>query len=453
MKRYFSIFVVLISFVSLSMCYSLDVFAFFESKQDRIVSEPGMMWGAGFELKWNDFSFYSEVLETNFKIGDISPKWPIWGKLFENTYYPFGQSILAYESPQFRISTGMQNLNEGLGQEYPLFISSNNTPYPSVEFEVSPFEWLSFQQDLILVRTAVDNPLTAQSSQTSKSVYYRKTTVKPFEFLKIGFQESVLFMGRDFDIYYLLSPLNYIMSQDIRATINAPWKEPVNDNCMVGGFIEFTQPQYRIFSEVLVDDWSWKQGVGVIKMAWNTGLDFNFDRNYFQFEFAGASKYTFHRTGKYPYQYVRYESIPELPIEYNMIGYKYGENNAAFSARYTYKENDYDFGLSYEHLVFGSRDPFSPLPPDWKDHSNFRWLDDPVLQRENYIALNGRWNITPKIELNGEIGASFVENEGLVQNKSNVYPRFDFSIKYTFPINEEVMGKISSGKIFDLNFF
>jgi len=456
MKRYVLFSIILITILNSVLSYNIDLFTFFEMRKDRVVGDNNFLWGAGVDATWKDLTFYAEILETNFQIGDIKPDWPQDVKIVEDTYYPFGPGVLTYEKPAFTLSVGLQNLNEGLGDEYPLFIAANNTPYPSIKWRFSPFDWLSFQQDLLFLRTAVDNPINKEKVQTSKSVYYRKTTFNPFESLKIGFQESVLFMGRDFDLYYLLSPFNYIMSQDIRNTGQAPWDSPVNDNCMVGGFIEYNPSQWRVFGEILVDDWSWSEDeAGVRKIAWNSGLDLTFDNDNFQFELAGASRYTFHKTGRYPYQYVRYETIEELPLPYNMIGYKYGENNAAFSARYEhhFEEADASLGLHYEFLTFGEQDPFSSLPPDWKDKGHFIWLDDPVLQREDTFEVSGNWMVSPGIRLEGTLGTTFVKNEDLKKGQSNTYPTFCISAAYHFTINEKVVDKIKAGKIFEIDYF
>lgn len=441
-------------FLSQVFGYTIDLYTFFEAKKNQIVTEPGMMWGLGVDAEWNGFTFNAEMLETNYQIGDIKLLWPQKVKLFEDTYYPFGQSVLTYSIPEFEISVGLQDLNEGLGSEYPLFISSNNSPYPSLKTVFRPFEWVTFQQDLLFLRTAIVNPLNSENVQTAKSVYYRKTTFSPFDFLSIGFEESVLFMGRDYDLYYLFSPLNYITSQDIRSTKNAPWNSPENDNCMLGGFIELKYPLFRIFSEVLVDDWSWSQeSAGVRKVAWDTGADVYLEDGLFQVEFAGASRYTFHKTGQYPYQYVRYEEYSELPMEYNLIGYKYGENNAAVNVKYTHYFENVEVCLNGEYLVFGHRDPFSPLPPDWQQQDQFRWLDDEVLQKETTIGISGAWNISPKITVKGGIGTTFIENEGLVSGKNGTSPYFDFSVEYKFSVNDEVIEKLKEGRIFDIDFF
>ncbi len=443
-----------IGLITLIYGYTIDVYTFFQTKENKIVSEQGIMWGLGVDATWRDFTFKAEILETNYVIGDIKLKWPQKVKLFEDTYYPFGESVLTYTIPEFHLSVGLQQLHEGLGSEYPLFIAPNNTPYPSLKTIFQPFEWLSFQQDLLFLRTAYINPLNNENTQVAKSVYYRKTTFTPFDFLNVGFQEAVLFMGRDLDFYYLFSPFPYINAQDIRNTKKAPWYSPENDNCMVGGFVEVTFPAWRAFAEVLVDDWSWSNDeAGVRKVAWDTGVDVELGQDLLEFEFAGASRYTFQRTGKYPYQYVRYEDYPKLPIEYNMIGYKYGENNAALSLKYTRNFETVELGLHGEYVVFGHRDPFSPLPPDWKDHDHFRWLDDPILQKETTIGIHGTWNVSKTITLKGSIGTTFVKNEDLIQDQNKTYPRLDFTAEYHFSITEETIEKIKQGQFSEINFF
>src|SRR6056297_3359880 len=254
-KQTILVFLIIIMTGSIAYSYNIDVYPFFQTKENKIVSEQGILFGLGIEANWHDFSFKAEIMETKYVIGDIKLKWPQKVKLFEDTYYPFGESVLTYTIPEFEISVGLQALNEGLGAQYPLFISANNAPYPSIKTIFRPFEWLSFQQNLLFLRTSYVNPLNNENMQVAKSVYYRKTTLTPFDFLSVGFQESVLFMGREMDLYYLLSPFPYINSQDIRSTKNAPWNNPENDNCAVGGFVEFVFPENfpltRGFAELL----------------------------------------------------------------------------------------------------------------------------------------------------------------------------------------------------------
>src|SRR6056297_1955446 len=169
-RRFVALFFSLFLF-SVVCSYTIDVYSFFQTQENRIVSEQGIMWGMGIDAQWHDFSFKAEILETNYVIGDIKLKWPQKVKLFEDTYYPFGESVMSYSIPEFELSIGLQSLHEGLGSEYPLFIAPNNTPYPSLKTIFRPFDWLSFQQDLLFLRTGYINPLNNENTQVAKSVY------------------------------------------------------------------------------------------------------------------------------------------------------------------------------------------------------------------------------------------------------------------------------------------
>jgi len=447
-------------FILLCSCFfsnETNIFAFYNYKTDRIVKNKGVHFGLGFEVKTEYAGLFATVINpTNFQIGDTKPKWKEVKDLGldEYYYYPTGESYLWYKNDFIFFNMGYQQLHEGLGKEYPLFLAPNSNPVPSMIFEWEPFEWLKFRQDVVFYRIGLDFVHLEDKSQEAKSVYHRRITITPFENIQVGFSDTVLLKGRSIDVYYLFSPFSYQLAQLARSAIqDAPWKEPINDNMMYGVFFQYSPENWRIYAEALVDDWGSDKS-GVTKVAWDTGAELNLDEHVFSFEFAGASRYTFNKSfSRLSYQYVRYEDDPDLPLEYNMIGYKYGENSASVNLRYEFLGDRFSLGGNYEFVTFGERDPFCELPPDALKRNGFTWLEDEVLQRESIVTLFSKWDISPKFALEASVGARFVENENLIKDSKNVYPQFSIYAKYKFPFTDEIVNKIREGDFSDIDIF
>lgn len=109
------------------------------------------------------------------------------------------------------------------------------------------------------------------------------------------------------------------------------------------------------------------------KIAFLIGFSGRRDPVRFTIEVAGATAYTFERTrADKPYEYVFFEGT-SYPIEKNMIGYKYGENNIACVIDFEYRFANWTFSLGWESVIFGTRTPHLP----WHGGSmpsGTRWL-------------------------------------------------------------------------------
>jgi hypothetical protein len=456
-RRIICFLVIIAFFVTQSLSSEIDayLFSFVRMKKDQIITNQGMLGSIGGYAFDGKFGLTGAFDGRNYKIGDFQPlnvhasKWP---KQFENFYYLLDYGYAWYEGEKVLLSAGYQNLKRGVGEEYPLFISPNSGSYPSASLLWKPFgELFTVNLDMLFLRNEImDFSLEdLDRVQTAKTLYYRNYSLKPFDNLRFGYEEAMLFFGRSIDYLYLLSPAPFMTTEIVQVEENGPWEnKTLNDNGFMGLFFEFDNEQLRIFGETLVDDFfpeqlfdeaNKKEG-SVQKVAWNIGGHYDINNSArIGAEFAGATRYTFqasaHSTTVPPYAYTHYdeEKWQDLPIEYNMLGYKYGENSAALDLFYKYSQESWDFESHYEFVCFGNREPFRE---EKNTGSGFIWLEDPVLEQQHkikfFLNMDSEWNTHIKLGLT--LGT--ILNKDLIKNNTEGLFGFSLEAKKIFSLKE-----------------
>jgi len=406
------------------------------SKHDKVVRNFGLAGGFHTEVYRDDLQIVLDWQLRNFQAGDFKINFPLLAGAFKSDkpiyYYP-QESFLGYDNGTSQFKIGYFPLNEGAGHHYPLWISDNSGAYPAIRFEWNPEHWFTFTNAILFMRQGVQDWKSENNLQTAKTLYYRKAGFRPFYCWEFGFEESMLFLGRTLDLPYLISFFPYQSMQELRNNFDAPWKEKFNDNGMIGFYTKFYLDPVDVYASVFIDDFNpTNLKAANNKLAWNVGLKWLItDRISLSLESAGASKYTYqrHSLSVPPYMYVRYETEATLPIEYNMIGYRYGPNSGVFNVEAAYRADRWGGSVNYEFLVFGKRAPLE----QWDEHggtmpvlTGLPWLNDPVLQYENTIGLNLYGDVLENLRLNGSLGITFVKNDGLEKGKSDT--RFSFAL-------------------------
>ena len=239
---------------------------------------------------------------------------------------------------------------------------------------------------------------------------------------RLGYQDSSVFLFKQFDFESLVSPLPMFFVQMINTTAGRPWSEQDNTNSLMGFFFDISKENWYLQTQILVDDINasiLKYLLGDLipalnsienlsKVAWSLGGHYVFPFGKIGLYHGGALKHTFPATyvmanrtsadagddrpyySTLPYQYTYYPASRYLSkgssgdwidISYveNYIGYKYGENNIAFQADYTntfLKKSPwvFDFYGSLEYVVSGSKSPANP----WHEHDSWLEIDLPV---------------------------------------------------------------------------
>ena len=236
-----------------------------------------------------------------------------------------------------------------------------------------------------------------------------KTFGLDFGNLTIGFEDAYLYMDQSFDAESFLLPVPMYFLEMGFASRNRPWSQDNNVNILMGFFAEWDSGPYYIESQILVDDINASLLAPVLgwaipalneidnlsKLAWNIGGTVQLGIGTIGFYHGGATKYTYEATytsssdySIQPYEYTYYPAtefettsgdLRQVNYEDNYIGYKYGENNLAFTVTFAapiFAEKNYGFDLdaSAEWVVNGSKSPANP----WHEYDNWVEIDPRV---------------------------------------------------------------------------
>ncbi len=423
-------------------------FTFMGTRHDEIVSNWGVQAGVGGYVFDGQFGLTGAFDARNFMIGTFQPQnshASSWPDLFENFYYLLDYGYAWYEADKIKLWAGFQNLEKGLGESYKLWVSPNSGSYPSVSLFYQPFgEVFTVDLNLLFLKNAIfDFSIpNKQRIQTAKTLYYRSYSLNLFDAFRFGFSDAILFFGRSLDFMYLLSPAPFQTTQEIMCNQTGPWdSSTVNDNGFMGLFFEYDDDIVRVFSEVLIDDFfpeqlfdASKKKEGLVqKIAWDLGGAINVsERSRVGVEFAGATRYTFqasaHSATVPPYAYTHYdeEQWRDLPIEYNMLGYLYGENSASLDVFYKFKEDHWNAQAHYEFVCFGEREPFRDQV---NTGSGFVWLEDPVLEMQHKLKFKLGVDFVWDTHLNLDITLGRVINKKLIEGLNDYV--LGFSVEAT----------------------
>ncbi len=412
-------------------------------RHDAIVTNAGLRGGIGWELSSDSMGFTSKWELRNYAIGERKVTFPHMANdvplLADFTYHlEEGYFWIDWETVYAQI--GYIHLSEGVGSHYPLWIAPNSSAYPAVAVEWNPVHWFTLKNDFVFIRPDVADWKTDGHAQIAKTLYYRRAAFRPWEFLELGYEEAILFLGRSIDPAYAFALFPYQMTQEFRNNFkDAPWRESINDNGMQGLYLQLFLDPVHTWASVFISDLNiTKIWAPNDKFAWNIGTQWQIDpRNSLAIEFAGSTKYNYqrHSLGIPPYAYVRYEDQTDLPIEYNMIGYQYGPNSGVVNLEYRFHEEDYGLSVMYEFLVHGKRDPYAQWDEPGgtqPDFTYFPWLDDPVLQNNHTFMVGGYWNFHPQASVQASIGFTFCQNYGLEAGKTHWMPRLAISGQVRF---------------------
>ncbi|MFW5826335.1 MAG: hypothetical protein ACOCVO_02120, partial [bacterium] len=227
--------------------------------------------------------------------------------------------------------------------------------------------------------------------------------------LRVGLQESVVYLYTTFYPEYFLSPLPMYFTQLVNSTSGKPWTQRANENSLMGIFAEYEWEEASVFGQFLIDDWN-EMGIDWLapgewnnpaKFAWYLGGDLDLGVGTLGLYHAGATKYTFESTyagdradgfrdyNPYPYSYTYYpvteytrdgDVMPILPAD-NYIGYLHGENNIAFMTTFSSEARGVAYDASLEYAISGTKAPTNPWhEADWHSQQGTELLNDDALE-------------------------------------------------------------------------
>jgi len=295
----------------------------------------------------------------------------------------------------FRI--GRLEHRDQLDGPYGLFVSSTAPAAPLMEIRYEN-DYFFYESRWVELNARSD----METEAYPESFPDRGANVKAYGFkigdMRFGFQDSAVYVGRNFDFEYFLSPIPQYFTQYVKGTAGRPWADGSNDNNIIGAFWDWTRPDGLSFdAQFLMDDFNlYFLGIGKWnpwKAAWATSASLESDIGTFRLSHAGALKYTFQPTRdaydkSYSYTYYpdtrftigsKYRAIT---LDDLMFGYKNGENNLAAQLDYTGDWAGFGIRSSLEFVLSGSKSPTNAWNDEtWHDYQGSRMLDDDVLEK------------------------------------------------------------------------
>ncbi len=308
---------------------------------------------------------------------------PPYSDFLWNNYWYWDEGFFSYSNEFLELEVGVKQHSVGPGTIYKLFVEENGYSYPSIK---SVGKIGKFRVETLWGGIRLDDGV-----KPAKAFNYRALIFSPTEGLEIAYEDSVLYLNRYFDPYYYFVPIPIPGIQEF-FHLNAPWYSSIDDNSMIGGWIKYSTRNWETYFELLVDDINVNRFLNPEgyqnpdKVAFLVGFSGKSGAFRITCEVAGATAYTFERTvSNKPYEYVFFEDST-YPLEKNMIGYKYGENNIACGIRFEYDEKPWFLNVELENVIHGTRTPNKPwhggpMPNETK------WL---IGQLESKLAMRAR---------------------------------------------------------------
>lgn len=403
-KMSFSILIILLLFsFGFSINLELNIHGTYDFGEETFIDRIGIKlynYTPNFDIT-SEISFYND---DKYYFHESDYYWDHYF-LIENSYI-----TLRNDNQTLELSGGIKQLKDEVNSPYSLFFSSNNIPL--VNLDVG-YEDEHFFFETMWVQLVSENN---KNFETPSAMNYKTYGLK-FDNFRVGYQD-VLVYDRAFDFFYFLNPMPSYFAQEIRAIGNdMPWSEDINDNSIMGFFFDYNDPNYYIYSQLLVDDFNTNrffnpQGTqNPDKVAFSSGLNIKSTLGTFGVYGAFATQYTFQPGGGPGYTIYPENTYndDEKIINYtdNYIGYKYGENTVSFLVDYDYTYNNW-FNLysSFETVFSGSKSPTKKNTPA---EGTYLLDESPLEKRYLYtIATNFYFK---NLEFNLSAGMGVIQNK------------------------------------------
>ncbi|MFW5684388.1 MAG: hypothetical protein ACOC1I_06010 [Spirochaetota bacterium] len=408
-----------------------------------------------FDKEGVGFSYESDLFDVGFDfVLNNDQKYTPSELHMRGRYFDLRDGHLSVHTHGFSLTAGRVVHRDETPGPYSLFISSADLPTTLVDFRLDTgfffynTRWLELnrQSELYTYSRPV---LDADGEKTDEYVevpldrgaVYKVYGVD-FGRLRVGLQESVVYLYRSFYPEYFFSPLPMYFTQLVNSTTGKPWTQIANENSMMGFFVDYQFDDALVFGQFLIDDWNemgidWL-GVGEwnnpAKFAWYLGGEIDLGLGTLGLYQAGATKYTFEPTyqgdrsygfteyNAYPYSYTyfpvtEYEKddgtlMPILPQD-NYIGYLHGENNVAIMASFDSEAYGVDYRAALEYTISGPKSPANPWHEDgWHSQQGTQLLDGPREEHKLLLSTTAqRWFGPVRVQGSIELGGVWNELE------------------------------------------
>lgn len=346
-------------------------------------------------------------------------------KYLGGRYFAMHDTRVRFHRPDglFSVSAGRGPNRDAVQSPYSVFANSNDIPAMQLDFTFdsgrffyttrwielcrnSRFSYIQDSDDYSNDNIFVSDMFGTEWSEgynggwLDKGANFKTFGVRmgPWRF---GFQDVVIYIGRNFDPEYFLNPMPQYFVQLINSAAGRPWSQADNAKSFMGFFADYSGRDSYGAAQLLIDDLNASALPGVntsdaikTKIAWSVGGWKDFDFGRMGFYHGGATKYTFEATytahhfenykdnpgfiavpySIFPYEATYYPATEyasgeggTMPIDYteNYFGYKYGENNLAFLVDYQnrfFAGSAAEFGFygSAEYVLNGAKSPANP---------------------------------------------------------------------------------------------
>ena len=343
-------------------------------------------------------------------------------ELFFGFYFYIENGGFEFTYEDLSVTLGRTTMNDRVDSPYSLFVSSKIIPalLADVSYDDGTFFYTSRWTELNR-NSALGFP--------DRGWQYNTYGLYLGDF-RLGFQDSLIYTGRSFDVEYFLNPLPSFFRQYTRVSAGKPWQVTGNDNSIMGFFVDWKPDSGYAYTQVLIDDFNANaifnpEGAqNPNKIAWSLGGYYDFEFGTFGLYNAGATKYTFQSYGDgngdlmYGYSfypattYTVNDVIMPIEPEDTYIGYYNGENNLSFLFDYTAEWFDIGIYSSLEFSLSGTKSPANA----WTEYSwweqapeaGTKFLDSTVLEKK-LVLTAGASRALPEIKLENLIVSMALE--------------------------------------------
>jgi hypothetical protein len=398
---------------------------------------------AGFSFANGFFSTGASFIMTND--GKYNSSEP-WMHAVGDQYFLLDQGYIRFFYEGFSFAGGYLRNLAPFDDPYELFLNPNGNRSRGMDlvYQTDSFyyesRWIGINY-LSALSYGYGSGAYSATPWIDKGMNYRVIGIKAGDFF-FGLEDSVVYLYRNFDALYFLSPMPSILTRSILATGSAnPWDTISNaDHSLMGLFGQYKADPFYAFARILVNDLNLNFIFGdsssvsspnVNKLAWSLGGRVKTAVGTFGLFHAGATDYTYAASypdpvdfNTRPFEYTYYPVVSVngstmIDIGDNYIGFQYGENALAFLGTFDtvlFRDSPAAFSLSsgLEFVINGSKSPDKPL------HAYAAYADipqkiqifanDPVL--EYILVARARLSKElPPFTLNAEIDVGYDWNK------------------------------------------
>jgi len=361
-------------------------------------------------------------LQSNSKYAPAEANLP--GKEFFGLYFLMEEGDLGFHAGPLALKAGRFAHYDVIDSPYSLFVNGMG--------QTALLANLRYEDDFFFYETRwveLNHRSAAVTAAWPQGYIDRGANIKTYGFklnpsMRLGFQDSAVYTGRNFDYEYFLSPIPQYFLQYAKTNEGRPWTTGGNEGNMIGAFWDWERSDgISLNAQVLMDDFNihfiapdtpWQPW----KLAWTFGGRARTSLGNFGFYHAGATKYTFEPIsmkdpanweGKaygytyYPDTRFNYDDagadLREISIEDNALGYIYGENNIAFRGDWRNSLSGFDLMAALEFRLMGSNSPANPWQDsDYHPGDGSHLLDDAVLEKRFLASFDasrqfGNWRL------------------------------------------------------------